>query len=105
MRRPTRPTPLSSLTAGRCFTLARPPEPVDKDHDGPGPAGAAAVFARSILSADMVFKVIGPGADGVDVVDALGASGALAPTTEVVEVPRQGYERLAQRAREEDAGS
>ncbi len=98
-----RVVPLSSLTPGRCFTLAAPPAPAEiDDHDGPGPNRVASVFSRSVLQADAVFKVVGPGDDGVEVVDAAGASGTLEAATGVVEVARQGYERLAQRVREGD---
>lgn len=90
-----RPVLISSLTAGRCFTLAKPDPAPDED-------AKAARFqtGRSILQADMVWKVVGPDDDGVAAESALGAIDHHAPNTLVVEVPRQGFDRLAERARE-----
>ncbi len=98
-----RVVPLSSLTPGRCFTLAAPPASAEKDPpEDSGPAKMGSVFSRSVLQADAVFKVVAAAAATVEVVDATGAAGELAADTGVVEVPRQGYERLVQRVREGD---
>ncbi|TNF26949.1 MAG: hypothetical protein EP329_20390 [Deltaproteobacteria bacterium] len=90
--------PLSSLTAGRCFTHAETPKVPDEDEK-------AKRFQTgiSILQADMVWKVGVAEADGVHCESALGEAAVLAPDTKVVEVPRQGFDRLAQRAREAGA--
>jgi hypothetical protein len=87
--------PLSSLTAGRCFTLAETPKNPDEDDK-------AKRFQTgwSILQADMVWKVGLPQEEGVDCESALGERVAMAGDTKVVEVPRQGFDRLVQRARE-----
>ena len=90
--------PLSSLTTGRCFTLAETPKEADEDD-------TAKRFRAglSILQADIVWKVTGPDDDGVACESALGESEVMGADTKVVEVPRQGFDRLVQRAREAGA--
>lgn|GEM_PF-1171467 len=87
--------PLSSLTAGRCFTHAETPKVPDEDDK-------AKRFQTgiSILQADVVWKVGAADEAGVSCESALGETTVLAPDTKVVEVPRQGFDRLVQRARE-----
>jgi len=91
-----RVTPLSTLTAGRCFTIAETPPGFEDDGDGRR-------YRRglSILQADMVWKVRGTEGDRVSAENARGEVEELPPTTAVVEVPRQGYDRLVARFRAE----
>lgn len=92
--------PLSSLTAGRCFTLAETPKIADEDDK-------AKRFRTglSILQADVVWKVGATEDSGISCESALGEGVVMAGDTKVVEVPRQGFDRLVQRAREADTPS
>lgn len=93
-----RATPLSLLTSGRCFTLAEPASLLDDAADGQ----SGFRYGKSILQPGMVFKVLGPaeaGGGDVSVESAAGEATTLPTTTSVVEVPRDGFERLAARAR------
>ncbi|MCA9514116.1 MAG: hypothetical protein KC635_04180, partial [Myxococcales bacterium] len=90
-----RATPLSFLTPGRCFTLAEPASLLDDDAEGAG----GFRYGKSILQPGMVFKVVPDDADGDDVAveSAAGESTRFPKTASVVEVPREGFERLAAR--------
>jgi len=92
-----RVVPLSHLTTGRCFTLAEPPvDPPEDELD----QHKRFRTGLSILQADMVWKVALAEDDGVGVDSAFGEHAVMAATTPVVEVPRQGYDRLVQRVKE-----
>ncbi len=93
---PPRKVLLSSLTPGRCFTLPTPPpEPAES-------AGATSVrHAATSVTADRAFRVVGPRDGGIAVVTAEGKESVLGKDAEVVEIPREGYERLVERARTE----
>lgn len=93
----SRPVLLSSLSPGRCFTLANPPETLEEAE------GAKRLqTGRSILAPEAVWKlVVGDGAAGVDAQNARGEANGFDPTTLVVEVPRQGFDRLVQRVQTE----
>lgn len=92
--------PLSHLTAGRCFTLAEPPKDPPEDELDQHKRFRTGL---SILQGDMVWKVAGPEGDGVGVDSALGEHHVMEAATQVAEVPRQGYDRLVQRAKEAQA--
>ena len=92
-----RRVPLLSLTVGRCFTL--PPTgdgAPSAEADGP-----KSVQVRSLLGFDQAWKVTGEDEGAILAEDATGDEAAFDPHEMVVEVPREGYERLVQRAAEE----
>lgn len=85
---------LESLTVGRCFTL-----PIDPP--APQPGGASPDTLRTavpVLEPAQAWKVTGDAEGGVAAVSAAGAEQTFAADTEVVEIPRQGYDTLASRA-------
>lgn len=86
---------LSSLTSGRCFTLSEPPSDLDEDLDA-----ERVTTAREIITPEAAWRVVGVGA-AIEAENALGDSREFAPTTKVVELPRQGFDRLAARVRGE----
>lgn len=96
---PRREVYLSSLTAGRCFTVA--PSEASSETHGPEQAGdkARLQHGRAMMSPENAFKVLGPAEqDGeISVENALGAQSTLSARTKVVEIPREGFERLASR--------
>lgn len=87
---------VSSLTAGRCFSYAEPPTQFDDANPN-----EKVTAARSILTADQVFKYLGPVEGGIEVESARGERSVLAENTKVVEQPRQGWDRLVERLRTE----
>jgi len=100
---------LSSLTTGRCFTLA----PTEGDpaggatQEGGAPAAAQPGQAgvrqgKTILGPEAVWKVLGPGdeAGTVAAENAAGTRQDFAATAHVIEQPRQGFDRLVERARD-----
>ena len=90
---------LSSLTTGRCFALAEPPDDYDPDDQD----AKKTMLKRSVLQPDQVWKVTGPAdEDGVPTQSALGEDMAMPGDTKVVEIPRQGFDRLVARAAEAD---
>ena len=81
---------VSSLTVGRCFTVA--PE----GDDGFESSGAtASKQVRTIMSADKVWKVTGVADDEVQAVNAAGAQDSFGAKLLVLEVSREGFDRLA----------
>jgi len=93
---PRRKVHVSSLTAGRCFTLppeASPAEGEANDDDRRQPVQ----YGRTMMSPESAWKVSQSGGDTVTAVNAEGAERTFDATTEVVEIPRQGFDRLAAR--------
>lgn len=89
---------IDTLTPGRCFA-AVPESPAPSEGDA-----KAFSYGKAILSPEFVWRVIGPGDDGtVEAENARGVREHHAANSLVVEVPRQGYERLVSRVREEAA--
>lgn len=86
--------PLSTLSSGRCFTLVEPPSEFDEDD-----RGERVVGARSILTPEVAWKVVGMEGGTCEAENALGESGQFGTDTRVVELPRQGWDRLATRVR------
>ena len=82
---------LSSLSVGRCFTRVVEP--------GGSTEETAQGQRRSdtILSPAEAWKVTGEADAGYEAVNAEGKSESFAADLEVVEIPRQGYDKLAQR--------
>jgi len=82
---------LSSLSVGRCFTL--PTEP------GAGPEGEATKVrvATSVLAPADAWKITELGDESATCSSASGEERAFPALTEVVEIPRQGFETLAAR--------
>ncbi len=87
---------LSSLTPGRCFTLVEPPSEFEEDEHAERVVGG-----RSILTPEVAWKILTIGADTAECENALGESGNFETPTKVVELPRQGWDRLAARVRGE----
>jgi len=87
---------LSTLTAGRCFTLTEPLSDSDEDDEG-----ERVSTAREIIVPEAAWKVTGSAEGEVQAENALGEDRAFPPATKVVELPRQGFDRLAARVRGE----
>lgn len=87
---------LSTLTPGRCFTLVEPITSFDEDE--PGDRLAA---SRSILTPEMAWKYLQIIDGEVEAENALLDVRRFATTTKVSELPRQGWDRLAERVRGE----
>jgi hypothetical protein len=83
---------LSSLTVGRCFTV-----PVDDDGSGTAETDDKAVVARAVMSAENVWKVTAAG-DAVSAENANGECSSFDAALPVLEIPRQGYDRMVERA-------
>ena len=83
--------PLGSLSVGRCFTL--PTEP------GAAAAGDAAKVrvATSVLAPADAWKITDLDEASAACTSASGEERSFPTATEVVEIPRQGYETLATR--------
>lgn len=80
---------LESLAVGRCFTLVS--EPGGSTEETP----AGAVRTGTILPASEAWKVVGQEAADYACVSASGESKSFGGDTEVVEIPRQGFDKLA----------
>ncbi|HRE88681.1 MAG TPA: hypothetical protein PK095_06020 [Myxococcota bacterium] len=87
---------LSTLTPGRCFTLVEPIASFDEDE--PGDRLAA---SRSILTPEMAWKYLQIVDGEVEAENALLDVRRFPTTTKVSELPRQGWDRLAERVRGE----
>lgn len=85
---------LSTLTAGRCFTLTDPPSDLDEDDDG-----ERVKTGREIVVPEAAWKVTGSADGEVQAENALGEERSFPVATKVVELPRQGFDRLAARVR------
>jgi len=85
---------LSTLTAGRCFTLTEPPSDRDEDDDA-----ERVTAGREIIVPEAAWRVNGAADGQVQAENALGEDGTFPATTKVVELPRQGFDRLVARVR------
>lgn len=86
-----RKVPLSSLGVGRCFTL--PVEAGGASDERP----EGTRRSDPILAPDAAWRITGEGEAGVEAESAAGAARSFPPETEVVEIPRQGWDRLRSR--------
>lgn len=83
---------VSSLSVGRCFTISpEDAEPVETTE-----SAEAATVSRSVMNADNAWKVTA-GGDPVSATNARGESREFAANTLVSEIPRQGFDRMAER--------
>lgn len=87
---------VASLTPGRCFTL-KPSEDVHEEGD----QAERLTTSQSILAPEAVWKVLGAEAGGVRAESATKEVRVFTEKTLVIELPRQGWDRLAQRAASE----
>jgi hypothetical protein len=87
---------LSTLTPGRCFTLVEPPVSYDEDD-----RGERVVGGRSILTPEVAWKIGVIEEVEVEAENALGEVRRFDKGSRVVELPRQGWDRLAARVRGE----
>lgn len=87
---------LSTLSPGRCFTLTEPQPDLDEDDEG-----ERVTTAREIIVPEAAWKVNTVTAAEVQAENALGDDKTFALTTKVVELPRQGFDRLSARVRGE----
>ena len=83
---------LNSLSVGRCFTLPREPGPAPEERPADG-----ARIATPVLSAADAWRVTDLGEQGVSCASADGQDRTFPSETEVVEIPRQGFDKLAAR--------
>ncbi len=89
-----RPTYLQTLTVGRCFTEAVDPSSLDEEE-------RAERFraGQPLMAPPYVWKVVGAAdSDTVTCQSAASEERAFPSNTMVIEVPREGFERLLQRA-------
>jgi hypothetical protein len=84
---------VSSLSVGRCFTPA-----VEPGASAEEPSAEQARISKPVLGPENAWKVTAVEDDGVAAQSAAGTSETFPPTTEVVEIPRQGYDRLVEQA-------
>lgn len=82
---------LSTLSVGRCFTLIKEPGGASEDNK------EGITRQAPILAADDAWKVVGEADQGLACQNARGVSKTFAEDTEVVEIPRQGFDRLVER--------
>ena len=87
---------LSTLTPGRCFTLVEPPAEFEEDD-----RAERVVGSRSILTPELAWKILTVAGGQVESENALGEAKSFETSTRVVELPRQGWDRLATRVRGE----
>lgn len=87
---------LSALTPGRCFTLVEPPSEFDEDD-----RGERVVGGRSILTPEVAWKIGVIEGNECEAENAIGETRRFELSTRVVELPRQGWDRLATRVRGE----
>lgn len=84
---------LSSLSVGRCFTLE--PEAAASEE---GPKADEVRRTQPILQPRHAWKVTGEGEDGLSAENAAGEARTFPLDTKVVEIPRDGFQKLAARA-------
>ena len=87
---------LSTLTPGRCFTLVEPPSEFEEDD-----RGERVVGGRSILTPEVAWKISSIEGTEAEAENALGEVRRFELAARVVELPRQGWDRLATRVRGE----
>lgn len=86
---------LASLSVGRCFTL--PVEPGAEPSPRPEGEANQARIATPVLAPERAWKIRSLDEDHADCASASGEERAFPLSTEVVEIPRQGFETLAAR--------
>jgi len=79
---------LSSLSVGRCFTLVVEPGASYEE------SSAGAKRSGSILSPDQAWRIADIQDDGVHAVNAIGQEETFPGDREVVEIAREGYDKL-----------
>lgn len=87
---------LSTLTPGRCFTLVEPPSQFEEDDQA-----KRVVAGQSILTPDAAWKILSIQGAQFESENALGEAKTFEANLRVVELPRQGWDRLATRVRGE----
>ncbi len=87
---------LSTLTPGRCFTLAEPVADFDENE-----VGDRLLAARSILVPEAAWKYVQVIDGEVESENAMGDVRRFALGSKVSELPRQGWDRLSERVRGE----
>lgn len=87
---------LSTLTPGRCFTLVEPPSEFEEDE-----AAERVTAGRSILTPEVAWKILTIQGTQAETENALGETKSFETNQKVVELPRQGWDRLATRVRGE----
>ena len=85
---------LSSLTVGRCFTLSESPAEFSEEERA---GGVGAV--RTIIVPEEAWRVVQAVGDEVEAESAMAETKRFAAKSKVVEIPRQGWDRLAERVR------
>ncbi len=85
---------LSSLTVGRCFTLAESPADFAEDERA---GGLGAV--RTIIAPEGAWRVLQQVGDAVEADSAMAEVKRFPANLKVVEIPRQGWDRLVERVR------
>ncbi|MEL6180778.1 MAG: hypothetical protein AAFS10_17585 [Myxococcota bacterium] len=85
---------LSSLTIGRCFTIS----PNAKRDDDDDMAGGSFRIGKAIISPSMAWKISATTDEGVVAENVGGESMTFASDTLVVEISREGFERMASRS-------
>ena len=83
---------LSSLSVGRCFTLAV--EPGGRTEESP----SGGTRSDPVLKPSDAWKVIAEEDSSTTAENAVGESKAFDADSKVVEIPRQGYDRLVAQA-------
>lgn len=89
---------LSSLSVGRCFTLPSEPgaEKKGAEKEQSGDATKARI-ATSVLAPADAWKITDLGDESATCASAGGEEKSFPTSTEVVEIPRQGYDTLSAR--------
>ncbi len=85
---------LSSLTVGRCFTVAESPAEFEEDERA---AGLGAM--RTIVVPEEAWRIVQTVGDEAECENALADVRRFPLKTKVTEIPRQGWDRLVQRFR------
>ncbi|MBL4848317.1 MAG: hypothetical protein JKY65_22590 [Planctomycetes bacterium] len=83
---------LNSLSVGRCFTLPREPGPAPEERPADG-----ARIATPVLSAADAWRITDLGDEAAACASADGQERSFPAGTEVVEISRQGFDKLAAR--------
>lgn len=90
---------LSSLTAGRCFTVVAsdPPVSTSEGDKEEGTHSQSLRQGRSMMDPSMAWRVLGVAGEEINAESAAGDQAAFPGKQLVIEVPRQGYDRLVER--------
>jgi hypothetical protein len=85
---------LSSLSVGRCFTLVTEPGGSVEESK----TADSATRTQSVLKPEDAWKITDDGDAEFTAQSAKGESKAFDPASKVVEIPRQGFDRLVEQA-------